>query len=72
MHLDNLFNTNSELVLAYNAATYDFALSAHNRAEAEVRSPTRRSNQPSLESKITSAIRRQRVGENFVHRPSFP
>ena len=28
--LDNLFNTNSELVLAYNAATYDFALSAHN------------------------------------------
>jgi hypothetical protein len=28
--LDNLFNTNSELVLAYNAASYDFALSAHN------------------------------------------
>jgi hypothetical protein len=28
--LDNLFNANSELVLAYNAATYDFALSSHN------------------------------------------
>jgi hypothetical protein len=28
--LGNLFNTNSELVLAYNAATYNFALSAHN------------------------------------------
>ena len=28
--LDNLLNTNSTVILAYNPSSYDFALSAHN------------------------------------------